>query len=147
MLLFNHHQKRKFIFFKFQEESIKKLKDKQNNIHINSYYQSLFFTSIVHSKCFTTLKIFTGFSRAYDEENSSKDYLLAKKKIRFNIPAISVASWAAFCSNRSFICLILKFSVWASSNCCSKDCSSKKDHSNVLNAMSVTYAKFSVLIS
>lgn len=79
MLLFNHHQKRKFIFFKFQEESIKKLKDKQNNIHINSYYQSLFFTSIVHSKCFTTLKIFTGFSRAYDEENSSKDYLLAKK--------------------------------------------------------------------
>lgn len=43
MLLFNHqaYQKRKFIFFKFQEESIKKLKDKQNNLHINTYYQSL----------------------------------------------------------------------------------------------------------
>lgn len=80
MLLFNHHQKRKFIFFKFQEESIKKLKDKQNNIHINSYYQSLFFTSIVHSKCFTTLKIFTGFSRAYDEETVVRIIYWLKKK-------------------------------------------------------------------
>lgn len=68
MLLFNHqaYQKRKFISFKFQEESIKKLKDKQNNLHISSYYQSLFITSIDHNKCFTTLKIFNGFSRAYD---------------------------------------------------------------------------------
>lgn len=31
-------------------------------------------------------------------------------------PTISVASWAAFCSNRSFICLMLNFSVSASFN-------------------------------
>lgn len=48
MLLFNHqtYQKRKFIFFKFQEESIKKLKDKQNNLH-----KLILSKSIYHSHC------------------------------------------------------------------------------------------------
>lgn len=58
-----------------------------------------------------------------------------------NLPAISVASCAAFCSNKSFICLILKFSVWASSNCCSKEWSSTEKYSIYSHRMLITAAK------
>lgn len=77
----------------------------------------------------------------------SNDTEALAKKSSFNLPAISVANWAAFCSNKSFICLILKFSVWASSNCCSKDCSSTKKNCFYSSTMLITFAKLLLLRS